>query len=419
MCPRRREVLAALGGIGFVGGGYAYWNRRRIRRRDEISDYEAALDIGVPEVATAVQVSDSHLEASYAWAREHVEGTADVVGDDSPGWVVDRLEEAREGLERLSPEESSEDGPALLDGYYLAVARSATVRGWHYEEDDDGPSEELREAHAELGAAVEAFEPSYQGGSPSEAVVQAAEAEDLAARAHRRYGRADGRMQDDEFANSIIWETLEVSRLHIHDAAWFVRELEGEGHREALEAAYDRFQARIEDAVDGIQVEYDDDVITHAAARWSDAVRPVWGTDPEDHLEAGRLGLAVREQARRATVAATLAAFEDVPAGRGPSRHEVEVVDDTAAVVEAKERAVDGIGTAVDEVGDDPLARYLLERPQNRVERGDRQLERLVGDARSADSQEWQLGGDRVYLGYREAAEDAAAVPGVVRELEA
>ena len=64
MCPRRRAVLAAIGSTAAFGGAIGYWQRRRIRRRNETDDINSALGIEFPPVDVPISISEGHLQYS-------------------------------------------------------------------------------------------------------------------------------------------------------------------------------------------------------------------------------------------------------------------------------------------------------------------------------------------------------------------
>lgn len=417
MRPRRRTLLKVVGTVGFGGAGVAYWQRRPIRRRDDVDAIETALDVPVPTVPDPVTVTADHLDASYSWAREHVETTERELPE--PDAQDSRhLQNASEYLAN-NPPDSIDDGDErheTLDGYRIVVARSATARGHHFETDDGRPSDELQTAHETLGNELDAFEPTYADESLARTVVQAGHAESLAGNAASRHSRAADFVADDRYRNSVAWETVETGRHRLHDAEWFLEVLETDDAADRttdLEDRYDRLADRIETATDEVEWEYEPDVSSHAYDRWLD-VRLDHFSEPEDSRDAGRLARAVLIQAEFATVAATLSAFEDVPGRRELDGIEVDLIEGANELVDEKRAAREQLETTVDAVGSDPLGEHLLRQAVRRVERADSTLDRLRDDVRSYDSAEWQRRLDRAALRYRGGAADAGAIPDIV-----
>lgn len=418
MNPRRRTVLVALGSVGLAGGSLTYWQRRRIRRRGEVDDIEAARDIAVPSIAEPVSVSSAHVEAAHERVYAHLQETETILGSEPASYNQDRLARARDGLDANAPENATDDSERLdaLESYRLALARSATARGWHF--DDEPPaSEELQERYDALGSEIDAFESSYRGESLTETVVQSGEADSSHSRAQSRYNRAPRFLDDEELANAVAWEIVELGRFRLFNAEWLLRDQEGPDRRETLRTRFDELVEWTEARTEDVRWNYDEAIRTEAAYRWTEA-RLGGGTDPEEHLAAGRPALAVREQASLAVVAATLSAFEDVPSQRDLDEVDDALIEDASELITAKQTAVDEIEATLDGSAGDPLVRYLLGEARYQVENSDRRLGRLLSDVRSASEGEWRIERDRAFLSYREAGEIARAVPKVIQLID-
>ncbi|NUE02348.1 hypothetical protein HUB97_07580 [Halorubraceae archaeon YAN] len=126
MSPRRRSLLKAAGAVGLSGAGVAYWQRRQILRWDDLNAIETALEVPVLNVSDPVVITDNHIEASYSWARAHVDTTEDKLTNSE---VQDsrHLQDAYEYLEGKSPEEIDDTGERheTLSDYRLAVVSTS------------------------------------------------------------------------------------------------------------------------------------------------------------------------------------------------------------------------------------------------------------------------------------------------------
>lgn len=399
-----------------AGAGIAYWQRRRLRRLPASDDLRDARDVAVPSVEEPVSVSTSHLETSRERARSHLEETEAVLGDDPPSSVRDTLEWAREELEAYPVGTVSDDATALeaLEAYRHAIAGSASARSAQYG-DSDEPSDDLRAAHERLGEELEATTVRYRGDSLASTIVQCARAESLVRDAASAHDRAAGYIGDEDFATSVIWESVEIARARLRDAELFLQGREGTDMSSAVEAAYERLDSQSEAAVESLGFRSETDT-TYAYERW--ARRVPTGRSPEGALEDGSLALAARRQASRAMLTFGLDALTDLPAVRRTDSDDLRLVEDSERLRRAKQDAVDAITGAFEAFDPDPIVRHLLLEAIERVDRGDRRLEWLLSGVRSYDADDWQYGLDRAYLRYREAEADARAVRDVVPYFE-
>ncbi|WP_290817425.1 hypothetical protein [Halovivax sp.] len=417
MRPRRRTLLKVAGAVGLGGGGVAYWQRRRIRRRDDLDAIETALDVPLPTVPDPVTVTADHLEASYSWAREHVDTTERNLPE-SEAEGSRHLENANEYLAGRSPGEvdDGDERHDALGAYRVAVASSATARGQYAETDDGSPSDDLQRAHETLGDELDAFESTYADESLTRTVVQVGHVESLVGTAASRHSRAGDFVTNEQHRNSVAWETVETGRFALHDAERFLEALESDDAPDRaadLEDRYDRLDERIESATDGVEWEYEPDVQSQAYERWIDVRSDHFG-EPESSRDDGRLARAVSIQAERATVAETLDEFDDVPGWRDLGDVDVELIDDAAELVDEKRTVRERLEATADAVGSDPLGAHLLRRAIRGIERTDSTLDRLRDDVRSYDSAAWQYELDRAALRYRGGVADADAIPDVV-----
>lgn len=417
MSPRRRTVLTALGSLGLAGGGMAYWQRHRIRRRNGVADLDSTLAIDVPAIEEPLHSTDDHVHASYSRAREHVAET-DALLEAEQSVAETHRDRADESLDANPPEAATDDRNRLsaLHSYRLAVENSGRARAWPHHDDTDGePSAALKQAHAVLESALESFEHTYRDESLTRLVVQAGEADSLRSRAASRLSHASYFIDDEERTNIAAWGATEIGRQRLFDAERFLEEQRGPDRVADLEAAYARLVEQTEHKEEQVDWEYASEVRSHAAARWRDTM--LRSTQPDDHFEAGRLGLATRDQAERTLVALSLDAFENIPQRRGLSDTEFDAFADIDGLQGVKQEAVDAIRCTHETTGTDPLARHLLTDAITRIERADRQAERLRSDVRSVSDEEWRTGRYNLYLRYREAALDARNIEQVVQDV--
>ncbi|WP_227014914.1 hypothetical protein [Natronorubrum aibiense] len=403
--------------IGLGGAGVAYWQRRPIRRWDDIDAIETALAIPVPTIPNPVTVTADHLEASYSRAREHVETTEQVLPDPD-AQESGHLENANKSLADHPPDSIDDDDERheALDNYLLAISASAAARGRYIETDNGQPSDELQTAHETLGNKLDAFEAMYAGESLAHTIVQASHAESLAGTAASRYSRATDFMIDSQYNNSVVWETVETGRHSLHDAEWFLEVLETDDTVDwatDIEDLYERLADRIKTATDEVEWEYESDVPSYSHDRWLD-IQLDHLSEPERSRDAGHLAQALLIQAELATVASTLSAFEDVPGRDELDDIEVELIEDANELVDEKRTAREQLETTADAVESDPLGKHLLCQVTRRIDQAELTLERLRDDVKSYDSAEWQFELDYVALRYRGGAADAGSIPDIV-----
>lgn len=360
MCPRRRTVLVALGSAGVLGGGGLYLNRRRIRRRNQIGDLRATRELSVPSV------SERH---------------------------------------------------ASLLAYRDAVRTLGSVRG-RYDDRTTGsePSDGLQQPMRTLEAELEGFQNQYRGASLTEVVVQSGQADQLASSAADDLERARERLADESTPNGLVWMSVEDGQMQLHDAEWFVREQDGPRKTDALAARFEELFELTEKNERGVSWEYSDGIDSQVYPRWAHVQIH---TDPEDHREARRVALAVRDQGYRAVVAATLDVLDGLPSQRDPDKLDERLVTDAGTLLEAKRTAVDRIESAIDAVGDDPFGRFLLTETVDLVGRGDSSVGELLLKVNSDSNEEWRATRDRAYIHYQGAMAQAQEIPGIVRLLQA
>ncbi|WP_254864194.1 hypothetical protein [Halovivax gelatinilyticus] len=415
MSPRRRTLLTALGATVLGRTGVAYWNRRAIRRRDEVNAIETALDVPVPTIADPVEVTDAHLEAAHEWAKAHVSETDELVGtSDDPEY--NRLENARAGLDAHPPAEigHGDERHDALNAYRLSVASSATARGHYLEPDSGRPSDELRAAHESLGDELETFERRYAGEALTQVVVQGAHAEERLGAARSSHSRADDYLADDSFSNPVAWETVETGRYAVHDADRFFATIDGDEDRtDDFQNRYEALDDLIESETADLEWEYESDVDSQAYDRWIDVHLSNSG-DLDEPDDTDRPARTVRTKAERATVARALSDLDHVPGWRELAELDVVLLESTDDLADEKRAAVDSIEAARETVGSDPLGVHLLRAVSRLVGNADTTLDRLRSDVTEYDTDEWQNRLDRALLNYRSAAAEASAVPEIV-----
>jgi len=417
MSPRRRFLLKAAGAVGLGSAGVAYWQRRPILRRDDLNAIETALEVPVLNVSDPVIITDNHIEASYSWARAHVDTTENKLTDSE---VQDSryLQDAYEHLEGKSPEEIDDTGERhkTLSDYQLAVSSSAMARGLHLESRGGSPSDELQVAHETLGEELEAFESRYTDESLTRTVVQAGHAESRVGIAASRYSRAANFMIDAQYHNSVTWEMVETGRFTLRSAQFLLEVLHTDDATDRtadLEDRYNRLDKHIEIATDSVEWEYQPDVSSWAYDQWID-IRLGSSNTPEDYRDESQLARAVMAQTSLATIAETLSEFETTPGWRGPDDVETELIEDTNTLINEKQAARRELETTANEVGSDPLGKHLLQQTVQRIEQADSSLGRLQDNFRSYDNTEWKRALDRVVMQYRSGAAEAAVIPDIV-----
>jgi hypothetical protein len=421
MRSRRRTLLSALAAIGVGGGGVGYWQRRRLRRRDDVAAIESALEIDRPTPPEPISVRPEHAVGSYERAREHVSET-ERLGEDAgksfESGSVDMLDRARNDLERRAPETLEGDAARLdaLETYRLAISRSATVRGRLYGGARATPSPKLRQLIDAFGADLEAFDPEYRGESVTETIVQCAEADERFSDARSDLDTAIRMAGDERYSNDVAWERAAVGATRLYDAGQFLRKRGGPDRADALGSTLERLTAWIGDAIDGMDWRYEGEHPSYAVSRYRDVglAEPV---DPRQELGPGRLASAVRSRAREATVVATLGRFPDVPARHRWADLEYELGADAGTLPEAKATAVEAIEAAAATVGPDSLGRWLLSEILGAIASADRRLDRLAEEPNDGSERRWTSGRDRSILEYRAAMVEAEAVPDVLERV--
>ena len=417
MCSRRRTVLTAIGSTAAFGGAIGYWQRRRIRRRNETDDINDALGIELPSVDAPLSISQDHIKSSHHRARDHVaetESLLDTADKVAPG---DQLDRAQAELDAYPPgEPDSNKRVNALEAYRLAVALSGSARARAYDDISGPPSDALQNASDAVRTELDAANPQYHGPSLSTVIVQCGAADELYSTAVSWADRTQDYVADDEFSNSVTWESIEMARQTIHDADWLFEEQEGSDQTETLEETFERLTDRVETNTDDVRIEYDDGVWSQAGSRSVDL--RMRSTDPETQFEAGRVALAVREQATTAVIAATFDTLEQYPAIRELDGTEYRLIDDSEQLIAEKQEAVKAITAAADAVGDDPLGQYLLREAIETTDRADQQLNRLLDNVRSYDQTQWLSGRDSASLRFRSSAAEARAIPDVIELIE-
>lgn len=412
MRPDRRSLLLALGTVG-LGGTVAYWQRRRLRRQDGLGDAWVAHSLPVPAISEPLSLSNDHVEAAFRRVSGQVEDLADETYIERPSMVESSLERARENLESHRPAEVTTDADRLdtLEAYNIAASYVGRARAGRYGHTGDSPVEAFEVARAELYSTINGIENPYRGTSLTRAVVQAAAADERLSEARSSHDRAPDYFHVDDESTGVAWETVAVGRQVAFDAAWLSREQRGPRRSDDLDRAFERLRKRTEELLDDVSRKHDG-YASRAPERWRGP--PHSRSRPAGHHDAGRLALAVREQAQRAVIAASLASLASLQDPR--EVHDVleGQFREAGDLGRAKLDAVDAVEDSLTEVGTDPLARYLLAEIVSRIRRGDHRSDALVSRVNADDESTWKRRRSSAYLAYREAAFDARAVPDVV-----
>jgi hypothetical protein len=419
MSSRRRTVLAAIGSTAVFGGGIGYWNRRRIHRRDEINDINNALKIELQSVDPPLFISEEHLQSSYHRARDHISKTESLLNTADNVSHGTKLNRAQEELNAYPPEEIVDSNNRInaLEAYRLAVAISGGARARAYGDVSGSPSDALRNALDALQTELDAVEPQYYGSSLSTVVVQCGEADELYSTAVSQANRAQNHITDDEFSNAVTWEIAEQTRQIIHDSSWLFEEREGPDQTDALKATFERLTDQIKKNINNVTMHYEDGVWSQARGRLLDLKMRT--SDSKTQLNAGRVALAVRDQAIITMTTATFDILEQYPAIQELNGTVYRLTDNSDQLIAEKQDASEAITATVTAVGDNRLGRCLLTEVIKTADRADRQLNRLLDNVRSYDQKQWLSGRDSVYLRYRSSAAEVRAIPDVVALVEA
>jgi hypothetical protein len=390
-----------------------YVNRRRIRRRSEIGDLRATREISVPSVGEPLRITPAHVDASHALARERLQATADAMWGEARS--NQRFDDARERIADHLPDDAETDSErhASLLAYRDAVGTLGLIRGRYDDRTTGGePSDDLQQAMQDLETALNGFQNEYRGASVTEVAVQSGQADQLASSAADDLERARDRLADESTPNSLVWMGVEDGRMQRHDAAWFVREQDGPSRTDALAARFEQLVELTEERKQVVTWEYSDGIASQAFPRLAHVGIH---TAPEKHRKAGRVALAVREQARSAVIATTLDVLDVLPSQNDLDKLDEPVVSDAETLLDTKQTAVDQIESAIDEVGDDPLGQFLLTETVDLVGSGDSLVAELLSNVNSDSTEEWRATRDRAYLHYREASAQAREIPTLVR----
>ena len=124
--------------------------------------------------------------------------------------------------------------------------------------------------------------------------------------------RAQNHITDDEFSNAVTWEIVEQTRQIIHDSSWLFEEREGPDQTDALKATFERLTDQIKKNINNVTMHYEDGVWSQARGRLLDLKMRT--SDSKTQLNAGRVALAVRDQAIITMTTATFDILEQYPA---------------------------------------------------------------------------------------------------------
>ncbi|GAA0681701.1 hypothetical protein ACFQDG_04545 [Natronoarchaeum mannanilyticum] len=437
----RRNLLLSTGGLAGVLGLGGYHQRRRIKRWSEKEGLNAtrAMDHPTAELTTNLTVTESHLETALADLDRVVENARDAASEteftEYQEHVIERaeswLENAEATLEEAKSKRSefaqlnAEERLDLLEelrgeltgaGRMLGLAKLA-----HDEVTVEGIETELDALDDEYRTAGEEVE--YYASDVTRAIVAYGELDDVLEGVQGSI--STGRGYIPERPRHSYGRAL-YARHRLGDVRRFIEELRRDAEDGAtpeamdgtLDDRYRTLRERTEAVLDETDFEYDDDVSTHATEIWTEwIVGPQ--SDGADEYDDGRLALATRMAAERTAAALSLEAFEDIPEVSHPDDPAVGELDTTAADVRAaKRRAVDELTGRLDEVGDDPLGRYLCVQLVDDLEWEDRRIGQTLDDVNRDSAKEWTLALETLRRGYLEIAEIAAVIPDVLAIVE-
>lgn len=410
----RRAVLAAFGSASVLGGT-AYWQRRRLGRRDELATLRATRDVPIPTVDAGLSVAPEHVRASHERATAYLSTIEDRLESDSNSKHRDRLAKGRAELEAHPPEAATTDRQraTALAAYRTAVEYGASAWGYHHEGVETDASPRLQRAADELRAQLDAFENQYRGDSLTQVVIQSGRADELAHTASHDVDWAEEFISDSGLTSAPAWKYIRGGRMALHDANRLARRGDGPSRRSALATTVDRLAEQAATAVDSVEWDANrEESASHAGYRWADIHSE---TDPQEYLDGGRPALALRQQARVTLVASTLSAFTETPSPWSThSNPDLDRYASASKLTAAKERAATRIQDVRPDVEDDPLGRYLLAKAIAKVTDGDDDLAGMQDGVLRFDDEQWAKTRHGVYLCYREAALDAAQIPRIV-----
>ncbi len=424
MSPSRRALLKASVPVALGGAGLGYWQRRRIRRRDDLEALERTAALETPCVDEPLIVPDEVVQAGYEDAHTHLEQTeelADEVPEETEVTGLDRrLDQTVEALEGNPPAEmdTDSDRQEALESYRLAMANSGSARGSIIVETEDEADarEIIRDRLDELEAICDDLEISYTGASFTTAIVQYGVVDEWVGQAAERLSRVDDRTIQREEPNPVNWETLAMGRFDLETAARQAEALEGRDVSDAFDSGYESLADRTGSIVDEAPFELEDDVNTYALGVWQgiwDAERPA-----ENAHESGRFARALRDQTQALVIAKTLEEFGDVPESRAWGGREADIPSTGDELLEATTTAVADLEAAIGAAGDDPLGRWLLEESVRNLTSVQSSADRLREGVRSIAAADWTRQLAHATLRSRRAGTYATAVPEVLERVQ-
>lgn len=412
MPSSRRTLLAALG-VGVAGvGGVGYWQRRRIRRRDDLAAIDDALEEPTPAVETGAVVTDDHLEATYERAVETIEDVDSRIDEELP-WDADVSEWRPAALEDAPRDERHN---AL--GHLASLAGEArSVLAHHRFEDRRRDWDDLEQRLTEEREALETVHVEYRAPSMSEAIDQYAAVDSRHRSAAIRLDRAQRRLDGDQADYALASQWIERARFHRADAEWFTRAIDGEDYTDRLESTLERTVDAADEALEdlaGLEVDHPDAERNYVADavrthRLFDGIRENVESrrgDPGPYLAAG-----VRFAATQYTYARALErpAFTETPERR--AWDDVAPPVDARDLPERKREAIEAIENATAAYGDDPFGRRLLAESIDRVDSADRSLGSARDGVTDRSRSEWREQLTLGYMRYLEGAAFAEAIP--------
>ncbi|MDB2262520.1 hypothetical protein PM031_16990, partial [Halorubrum ezzemoulense] len=144
----------------------------------------------------------------------------------------------------------------------------------------------------------------------------------------------------------------------IHDSSWLFEEREGPDQTDALKATFERLTDQIKKNINNVTMHYEDGVWSQARGRLLDLKMRT--SDSKTQLNAGRVALAVRDQAIITMTTATFDILEQYPAIQELNGTVYRLTDNSDQLIAEKQDASEAITATVTTVGDNRLGRCLL-----------------------------------------------------------
>ncbi|MCU4740448.1 hypothetical protein [Natronoglomus mannanivorans] len=396
----RRTAFAALGlGVSSVG----FWQRRRIARRPALETFATVRAIPVPTVEAGAIVTDAHLEASLERVQRTVDEASalpDVDRDDLPELAVGRPDELADAS-HADRRRTLEDWRAATEDVHASVAE------FRYPESIDETDVETRLERERAALTDLEVETEYYGRTFTDAVVQHGEAEARYRRAGRRLELTADRELDGVSAYRLAWRYLERAAAERHDGTWFAAGIDHATDTPARDESddTDRITRTLETVRESVASSREAVDVTHhheeVERNYASTIVWRWLSTRDVDRVGGVPSTAIdlRDACRAYTFLQCLDAFVEIPAPEFWSESDWTVA--VEALEPAKRRAIERITAATDEYGNDPLGRWLLAVAVDRLEDGDRCLERAANGANNLSADDWRERRLDAFLQYR------------------